>query len=91
VVTGSTAPSDRGVQRLRRRIAVHGERVWFGGGGSVGMELLRGEWRQLNTENTDDAEQRAALWVRGEMAWDLGVVVTSTAAHCDCRTRVRRA
>jgi hypothetical protein len=53
------------------------------------MELLRGEWRRLNTENPDDAEQRAALWVRGEMAWELSVVVTSTAAPCDCRTRVR--
>jgi hypothetical protein len=41
VVPGSTAPSDRGVQRLRRRTAVHGERVWFGGGGSVRMEVLR--------------------------------------------------
>jgi hypothetical protein len=91
VVPGSTAPSDRGVQRLRRRTAVHGERVWFGGGGIVGMELLRGEWRRLNTENPDDAEQGAALWVRGEMSWELSVVVTSTAAHCDCRTRVRRA
>jgi hypothetical protein len=89
VVPGSTVPSDRGVHRLRRRTAVYGERVWFGGGGSVGMELLRGEWRRLNTENPDDAEQRAALWVRGEMAWELSVVVTSTAAPCDCRTRVR--
>jgi hypothetical protein len=71
---------------------VHGERVWFGGGSSVGMELLQGEWRRLNTESPDDAEQRAALWVRGEMVWELSVVVTSMAAHCDCRmTRVRRA
>jgi hypothetical protein len=55
------------------------------------MELLRGEWRRLNTENPDDAEQRAALWVRREMVWELSVVVTSMAAHCDCRTRIRRA
>jgi hypothetical protein len=84
VVPGSTAPSDCVVQRLRRRTAVHGQRVWFGGGGSAGMELLRGKLRRLNTEDPDDAEQRAALWVRGEMAWELSVVVTSTAAHCDC-------
>jgi hypothetical protein len=42
VVPGSTAPKDPGVQRLRRRTTMNGERVWFGGG-SVGMELVQDE------------------------------------------------
>jgi hypothetical protein len=87
VVPGSAAPRDPSVQRLRRRTAMNGERMWFGGG-SAGMELAQDEWRRLNTGSPDDDEQAAKLWVRREMQWELSVVVTSTAAHCDCRTRV---
>jgi hypothetical protein len=90
VVPDSAAPRDPGVQRLRRRTAMNGERVWLGGG-SAGMELVQGEWRRLNTGSPDDDEQAAKLWVQREMQWELSVVVTSTAAHCDCRTRVRQA
>jgi hypothetical protein len=60
---------------------MNGERVWFCGG-SVGMELVQGEWRRLNTESPDDDEQAAKLWARRGMEWELSVV-TSTAEHCD--------
>jgi hypothetical protein len=90
VVPGSVAPRNPGVQRLRRRTVMNGERVWFGGG-SVWMELLQGEWRRLNTGSPDDDEQAAKLWVRREMQRKLSVVVTSSAAHCECRARVRQA
>jgi hypothetical protein len=89
VVPGSTAPKDSGVQRLRRRTAMNGERVWFCGG-SAGMELVQGEWRRLNTESPDDDEQAARLWARRGVERELGVVVTSTAEHCECRARVRQ-
>jgi hypothetical protein len=55
------------------------------------MELLQGEWQRLNTGTPDDDEQAAKLWVRREMQRELSVVVTSSAAHCECRTRVRQA
>jgi hypothetical protein len=39
VVPGSTAPKDPGVQRLRRRTTMNGERVWFcGGDWGLGLE-----------------------------------------------------
>jgi hypothetical protein len=57
VVPDSTAPKDPGVQRLRRRTAMNGERVWFCGG-SVRMELVQGEWRRLNTESPDMTTSR---------------------------------
>ena len=69
---------------------MNGERVWFGGG-SVGMELVQGEWRRLNTGSPDDDEQAAKLWVRREIHRELSVVVTSSPAHCECRARVRQA
>jgi hypothetical protein len=53
------------------------------------MELVQGECRRLNTETPDDDKQAAKLWARRKVEWELSVVVTSTAAHCDCRTRVR--
>jgi hypothetical protein len=78
VVPGSTAPSDRGVQRLRQRTAVHGERVWFGGGGSVGMELLRArgsdDGSTLRTLMTRSSDQRCGCkgrW-RGNVGTECG-------------------
>ena len=68
---------------------MNGERVWFGGG-SAGMELVQGEWRRLNTESPDNDEQTARLWAQRGMERELSVVVTSTAEHCECRTRVRQ-
>jgi hypothetical protein len=51
---------------------MNGEWVWFCGG-TVGMELVQGEWRRLNTESPDDDEQTASLWARRGMEWELGV------------------
>jgi hypothetical protein len=51
---------------------------------------VQGEWRRLNTESPGDDEQTARLWVRRGMERELSVVVTSTAEHCECRTRVRQ-
>ena len=44
----------------------------------------------LYTEIPDDDEQAARLWARRGMKRELSVVVTSTAEHCECRTRVRQ-
>ena len=53
--------------------------------------MVSGEGSILDTGSPDDDEQAAKLWVRKEMQRKLSVVVTSTAAHCNCRTRVRQA
>jgi hypothetical protein len=78
VAPGSSVPSNTEARRSRRRTATDGERV-----------LQGDEWRRLSTANTNDDEERAARWANGNMPWEMDVVITSKAEHCECRTRVR--
>jgi hypothetical protein len=59
------------------------------------MELVQGEWRQLNTESPDDDEQAAKLWARrgGGVGVECGGHKhgRTLSVICDCRTRVRQA